>query len=417
MSKYIKYGLVAFALVLTLSCCINTSVASNATKHYEEGLELYKKGWYDQAIREFDKALDLKRGYVSAHYALGNSYYCKHLYDKAVKQYHKALRYDPDHVKAHYALWLSYRALGMTGDADKELDIYKQLTGKKGKEGKSTSYASNHSEKGGHTKSEDRTTSWHVSDTKSHAPAKTRSTRPSHTETKETKRHETHRTPKEQPKEVAKKHAEISSHSEKPAHSEHKQKESTHTASDSHKPQTHAKATEHGHDAHTPPTHAKAAEHAQASHTPPAHAKAAEHGDSHTPPAHVKAAEHGDSHTPTHVKAAEHGDSHTPPTQVKAAEHGHAAPAHQPAQEGTPKIEVHVSDHTGGAPVKAERPHFVVEKPRWDLEGSGIKAKVKHVWNHYPMGKVIVSTVLYILAAQVWIGVVAMLGLFYWKKR
>jgi tetratricopeptide (TPR) repeat protein len=103
------------------------------SQYYNKGIEYYKEGKYDQAGKEFGKALELKPNHVYAMYGLGNTYYCKAKYDDAVKTYIKAINLNPDYPKVHYSLSLAYSKLGMTRDAEKEKGIFRKLTqGEKG---------------------------------------------------------------------------------------------------------------------------------------------------------------------------------------------------------------------------------------------------------------------------------------------
>ena len=103
------------------------------SQYYNKGIEYYKEGKYDQAGKEFGKALELKPNHVYAMYGLGNTYYCKAKYDDAVKTYIKAINLNPDYPKVHYSLSLAYSKLGMTRDAEKEKEIFRKLTqGEKG---------------------------------------------------------------------------------------------------------------------------------------------------------------------------------------------------------------------------------------------------------------------------------------------
>jgi tetratricopeptide (TPR) repeat protein len=103
------------------------------SQYYNKGIEYYKEGKYDQAGKEFEKALELKPNHVYAMYGLGNTYYCKAKYDEAVKTYIKAINLNPDYPKVHYSLSLAYSKLGMTRDAKKEKEIFRKLTqGEKG---------------------------------------------------------------------------------------------------------------------------------------------------------------------------------------------------------------------------------------------------------------------------------------------
>ena len=98
------------------------------SQYYNKGIEYYKEGKYDQAGKEFGKALELKPNHVYAMYGLGNTYYCKAKYDEAVKTYIKAINLNPDYPKVHYSLSLAYSKLGMTRDAEKEKEIFRKLT-------------------------------------------------------------------------------------------------------------------------------------------------------------------------------------------------------------------------------------------------------------------------------------------------
>ncbi|HHT9125477.1 MAG TPA: tetratricopeptide repeat protein [Candidatus Brocadiia bacterium] len=425
MNKYIRYGLVSVALVLTLSYCLKVSIADEATKHYEAGLDQYKKGWYDQAIREFEMAVELKQDYVSAHYGLGNAYYCKHLYDKAIKEYNKVLRYNPDHAKAHYALWLSYRALGMTGDAEKELEIYKKLSGQKGEE-KAASDSSGYSEKRDYTRSDERTESWHVADSQAQIGAKAPTEGASHTEAKEqeapapqkqpeeeVKKQESH-VPQEQPSEMVKKPEEPSALSEMLAQFEQRQKESASA------PQP-AQPT-------AQPAHQEQPVQAKEEAVAEAHKQAeAQHVAPSQPVVHEQPS------APVIAEVKTEGGitpQHTPPP-AKVVEQGQASQAtetnvHAPNQSGTESGITYYKSHQtqepapgqgGSVTAEVKETHIAAEKPREHVRGHGIKVRMEHVWKNAPMGKVIVSIAIYIFAAQVWIGIVATLGLLFLKKK
>ena len=396
MSRYIRYGLISVTLALTLSYCLQVAIADEATKHYEAGLDQYKKGWYDQAIKEFEKAIELKQDYVSAHYGLGNAYYCKHLYDKAIKEYNKVLRYSPDHAKAHYALWLSYRAQGMTGDADKELEIYKKLSSQKGEE-KDTAA---HSEKKDYTKSEERTESWHAADSQTQVAAKAPPESASHTETKkheppapqkqpsEAVKKEEHPAPQKQPSDAVKKPEEASPFSQMLAQFEQKQKEASSAqpaAQPAHQEQP-AKAKEEAVE-----THKQAEAQPVAPSQPVAHEQ---------PSAPVVAEVKVEGGTTPQT---------APPTPVRAVE--------QVQAPGAVETKAPALTQRGAGPAEVKAPHIAVERPRGYVSIPGIKVRMEHVWKNVPMGKVIVSIAIYIFAAQIWISIVTMMGLFFWKKR
>lgn len=403
MSRYIRYGLISVTLALTLSYCLKVAIADEATKHYEAGLDQYKKGWYDQAIKEFEKAIELKQDYVSAHYGLGNAYYCKHLYDKAIKQYNKVLRYNTDHAKAHYALWLSYRALGMTGDADRELEIYKKLSSGQKVDEKDTSYSSGYSEEKDYTKSDERTKSWYAADSQTQVEAKAPSEGASHVETKkqeppasqkqpsETVTKQESPTPQKQLSEAVKKPEEKSPFSQMLAQFEQKQKEPASAqpaAQPAHQEQP-AKAKEEKKEAIE--TH-----------------KQAEAHDTHTSQP-VVTHEQPSAPVATEVRVEGGTTPQIAPTPAKAVEQVQAS--------GAVETKAPAPDKSATVPVEVKKPHAVVEKPRERVKGPGIKVRMEHIWKRDIMGKVIVSIAIYIFAAQVWITIVAMMGLFFRRRR
>ncbi len=117
-----------FVLSLSISCETLSYGAGDFSKHYNKGIEFYKQGKYDQAGKAFEEAIEIKPNDVYALYGLGNTYYCKAKYDDAVKIYSRAIKINPDYAKVHYSLSLAYSKLGMTGEAEKEKTIFRQLS-------------------------------------------------------------------------------------------------------------------------------------------------------------------------------------------------------------------------------------------------------------------------------------------------
>ena len=102
--------------------------AGDFKEYYNKGIDFYKQGKYDEAGKEFKKAIELKPNDVYALYGLGNTYYCKAKYDDAVKIYTKAININPDYAKVHYSLSLAYSKLGMTREAEKQKTIFRKLS-------------------------------------------------------------------------------------------------------------------------------------------------------------------------------------------------------------------------------------------------------------------------------------------------
>ncbi len=138
MKKYMFLQILLIAFIL-ISFELPSYGAGDFTKYYNKGIEFYKQGKYDQAGKEFEKAIELKPNDVYALYGLGNTYYCKSKYDDAVKVYTKAININPDYAKVHYSLSLAYSKLGKTREAEKQKSIFRKLS--QGGEGSSQKHA------------------------------------------------------------------------------------------------------------------------------------------------------------------------------------------------------------------------------------------------------------------------------------
>src|SRR5207253_6033219 len=73
-------------------------------EHNSRGIELADRGWLDEAIKEFKKAIELDPDSAHAHDNLATVYSEKKLYREALKEYLTALELEPDSATAHYNL-------------------------------------------------------------------------------------------------------------------------------------------------------------------------------------------------------------------------------------------------------------------------------------------------------------------------
>ena len=72
--------------------------------HCNLGLALFQKGRVDDAIAEYEKAVEIYPNYLAAHYNLGNALLQKGQLDMALAQYEKAVEIDPNDAEAHINL-------------------------------------------------------------------------------------------------------------------------------------------------------------------------------------------------------------------------------------------------------------------------------------------------------------------------
>src|SRR3954469_25623580 len=77
---------------------------SQSDEHNARGIELADRGWLEEAIKEFKKAIELDPSSAHAHDNLATVYAEKKQYRDALAEYLTALRLEPDSATAHYNL-------------------------------------------------------------------------------------------------------------------------------------------------------------------------------------------------------------------------------------------------------------------------------------------------------------------------
>jgi len=100
----------------TLAC-----TSQNHTAHYNLGLALADCGQIDEAIDQYQKALEIKPDYVEAHTNLGNAFAGRGEVKAAIGEYLKALKIKPDCVPAYTSLG---NALADSGEVDAAMAQY-----------------------------------------------------------------------------------------------------------------------------------------------------------------------------------------------------------------------------------------------------------------------------------------------------
>lgn len=88
--------------------------------HVRLGTDLYRRGMYDQAIEELEKALSLNGNYADIHNHLGIAFNAKGLHDKAIREFREAVKINPNYVEARTNLGLTLQAAGQDDDADSQ---------------------------------------------------------------------------------------------------------------------------------------------------------------------------------------------------------------------------------------------------------------------------------------------------------
>jgi len=90
----------------------------------EYGNDYYRKGDYDRAIAEYNRAIRADPNYIIAYIHRGNAYYNKGDYDRAIADYNQAIRLDPNFIAAYHNRGNAYDE---KGDYDKAIADYNQV--------------------------------------------------------------------------------------------------------------------------------------------------------------------------------------------------------------------------------------------------------------------------------------------------
>lgn len=101
-------------LILATSCAPNSAFTAESTTEamlqYNQGIDYYKIGQYDQAIAAFRKAIRLDPNYIDAYYNLGSVLEYLEQYDAALAVFKQIIVRKPeDYDSVYKAAWLSYK--------------------------------------------------------------------------------------------------------------------------------------------------------------------------------------------------------------------------------------------------------------------------------------------------------------------
>lgn len=89
----------------------------DAIRNYNQGIEAYSQGHTADALKHFNKAVQLDPGYGDAYYNMGSIYYQNKQYNEAADMFAKAVKMSPTDGQAKYNLALAYEKLQRNEDA------------------------------------------------------------------------------------------------------------------------------------------------------------------------------------------------------------------------------------------------------------------------------------------------------------
>lgn len=108
--------------IFTATCAMAT-VNTDAMLQYNQGIDYYKIGKYDEAVSSFRAAIDLNPSYIDAYYNLGSVLEYLGQYDAALAVFKQVIVRQPaDYDSVYKAAWLSHQ-LGQDAKAKSYLSI------------------------------------------------------------------------------------------------------------------------------------------------------------------------------------------------------------------------------------------------------------------------------------------------------
>lgn len=91
-------------LILTVACAAHIPPPRTPEGHFLRGEVLARKGNIDEAIVEFQKAIEMDSQFAAAYTSLGAAYGEKGIIDQSISASKKAIELDPRNATAHYNL-------------------------------------------------------------------------------------------------------------------------------------------------------------------------------------------------------------------------------------------------------------------------------------------------------------------------
>jgi tetratricopeptide (TPR) repeat protein len=110
---------ISITLVIVFACSfffiypfILQPSVNNTKEYFNSGTNFVATGQYRESITEFNKAIELDPGYVSAYYSKGTAFESLGDYTGAIENYNKAIELDPGYVSAYYSKGTAFESLG-----------------------------------------------------------------------------------------------------------------------------------------------------------------------------------------------------------------------------------------------------------------------------------------------------------------
>ena len=119
--------LIVMVLLFAAGCATVQTELNDANAYNNRGNAYFIEGQYDQAISDYNKALEINPRNANAYSNRGNVYYHKGQYDQAISDYNKALEINPRFAKAYSNRASAYKSIGQYDKAWEDVDKAQDL--------------------------------------------------------------------------------------------------------------------------------------------------------------------------------------------------------------------------------------------------------------------------------------------------
>jgi tetratricopeptide (TPR) repeat protein len=91
---------------------------TSAEDHYYAGIDFFGDGKLDQAIAEYNRALELEPKFADALHGLAQAYHAKEDFDRTIESARRIIELDPDDILAWTTISRAYQRKGMVPEAE-----------------------------------------------------------------------------------------------------------------------------------------------------------------------------------------------------------------------------------------------------------------------------------------------------------
>jgi tetratricopeptide (TPR) repeat protein len=90
----------------------------SAEEHYFAGIDFFGDGKLDEAIAEYNRALELDPKFADALHGLAQAYYARLDFDRVIEAAQRILALDPEDILAWTSISRAYQRKGMVPEAE-----------------------------------------------------------------------------------------------------------------------------------------------------------------------------------------------------------------------------------------------------------------------------------------------------------